>query len=365
MFCIGAFSSLTSCFNRLSEFLPSLRQYRIPARQLRKPCACQLGPFNIATLFALALALTLVLVWYFYRHAEWAWVLQDILGAAICISVTSIYRLGNMRVITVILLGFFLYDIFFVFITPYIPIFQSASSSSSISNATGNTTPAPSGASSPGSQTISRKPIKSPSVMEQVALGFGTNGEVVPLLFALPMFISESELDPCMSVRKSMLGFGDVILPVSDDSALLSLITSTVFVVVLLQGILLTFCKLFDIASANRWPVYYIQSVISYFVGLAFTHVALNLMDTAQPALLYLVPCLLISTIVTGLFRRELKELYTGKRIQSLLDGKSENSPASLLHGIDNSVGPTVEDEHPFNGAVISVKPAVAGDDNY
>jgi hypothetical protein len=43
-------------------------------------------------------------------------------------------------------------------------------------------------------------------------------------------------------------------------------------------------------------------------------------MGTAQPALLYLVPCLLISTIITSLCRRELKEIYTGKRITAMLD---------------------------------------------
>jgi hypothetical protein len=59
-----------------------------------------------------------------------------------------------------------------------------------------------------------RKISRSPSVMEQVALGIGTDGEVVPLLFALPMFIPEAETDPCITFRKSMLGFGDVILPV-------------------------------------------------------------------------------------------------------------------------------------------------------
>lgn len=89
---------------------------------------------------------------------------------------------------------------------------------------------------------------------------------------------------------------------------------------------LLTFCKIFDIASANRWPVYYIQSVISYFVGLAVTHIALFFMRRAQPALLYIVPCLLISTIVTSLFRRELKEIYTGKRIQALYDDTSPSN---------------------------------------
>ncbi|CAF4742056.1 unnamed protein product, partial [Rotaria magnacalcarata] len=60
---------------------------------------------------------------------------------------------------------------------------------------------------------ISRKSTRNRSVMEQVALGIGTNGEVVPLLFALPMFISENELDPCVPIQKSMLGFGDIILP--------------------------------------------------------------------------------------------------------------------------------------------------------
>lgn len=107
----------------------------------------------------------------------------------------------------------------------------------------------------------------------------------------------------------------------------------------------MTFCKLFDIASGNRWPVYYIQSMISYFIGLGLTHLALALMNTAQPALLYLVPCLLISTILTGLFRGELKELYTGRRIQSLLDGNGQRFSSSLLRGIDNPLGAATHDE--------------------
>ncbi len=204
MFCIGAFSCLTSCFDRLSYFLPLLRRYRTPFHQFHKPCVCQLGPLNIFTLFAMSISLTLVIIWYVYRQSDWSWILQNILGAAVCITVTSIYRVGNMRVITIILVAFFLYDIFFVFVTPYIPIFQqsSTSSNSNASNGSSNT------------PIDSRKPPKNPSVMEQVALGIGTNGEVVPLLFALPMFIPESEVDPCLTVRRSMLGFGDVILPV-------------------------------------------------------------------------------------------------------------------------------------------------------
>ncbi len=215
MFCIGAFSSLTSCLDRLSYFLPILRRYRIPSYTCRKPCTCQLGPLNMFTLFAMIISLILIILWYIYRQADWAWILQDILGAAVCITVASVYRLGNMRVITLILVGFFLYDIFFVFITPYIPFFQ-PSNPTNTSTITTTTTTSIMPTTSSNIQTlgINRKVSRNPSVMEQVALGFGTDGEVVPLLFALPMFIPESEIDPCVTIRKSMLGFGDVILPV-------------------------------------------------------------------------------------------------------------------------------------------------------
>jgi hypothetical protein len=61
-------------------------------------------------------------------------------------------------------------------------------------------------------------------------------------------------------------------------------------------------------------------------------------MNTAQPALLYLVPCILLSTIITGLCRRELKELYTGKRINALLDDKTNERKTSLLRNSDVSI---------------------------
>ncbi|CAF4648321.1 unnamed protein product, partial [Rotaria magnacalcarata] len=77
-------------------------------------------------------------------------------------------------------------------------------------------------------------------------------------------------------------------------------------------------------------------------------------MNTAQPALLYLVPCLLLSTILTGLCRRELKELYTGKRIQALLTRKLEN-------GVDNPIEQQVNDEIPQSDILIGIddKPTV------
>jgi hypothetical protein len=70
-------------------------------------------------------------------------------------------------------------------------------------------------------------------------------------------------------------------------------------------------------------------------------------MGTAQPALLYLVPCLLISTIITSLCRRELKEIYTGKRIKAMLDREmashdnvnDERRSSDIVVGITDPTG--------------------------
>ena len=64
-------------------------------------------------------------------------------------------------------------------------------------------------------------------------------------------------------------------------------------------------------------------------------------MNTAQPALLYLVPCILLSTIVTGLIRRELKELYSGRRLKVLLKGDLKPFRPALLADVEQSNGDT------------------------
>lgn len=75
------------------------------------------------------------------------------------------------------------------------------------------------------------------------------------------------------------------------------------------------------------------------------THIALALMNTAQPALLYLVPCILVSTIITGLIRGELKELYSGNRISNILKSKTRNSESSLLQGVNNPLAQTINED--------------------
>jgi len=65
-----------------------------------------------------------------------------------------------------------------------------------------------------------------------------------------------------------------------------------------------------DVAAAVFPKVYFYASVVGYVVGMATTLMVLNIFNHAQPALLYLVPSVLISLWGTALFRGELKLMW-------------------------------------------------------
>merc|ERR1712107_958519 len=98
----------------------------------------------------------------------------------------------------------------------------------------------------------------------------GGTGEAVPMLLRIPAFG-----DPVVSDR--MLGFGDVAVP----------------------GLLISFLRRFDVQSCkSTCRGYFVPSVIGYGVGLLGAMIALYEMQMAQPALLYLVPGTLGTTMV-------------------------------------------------------------------
>eukprot|EP00913_Durusdinium_trenchii_P018092 g17000.t1 len=122
------------------------------------------------------------------------------------------------------------------------------------------------------------------SVMVSVATGGGT-GEAVPMLIRIPQFG-----DPLGGDR--MLGFGDIALP----------------------GLLVSYLRRHDLLSHRRFfEGYFGPSLLGYFVGLCATIVALTIMKMGQPALLYLVPCTLGTTVLLASCRGELSLLWDGK----------------------------------------------------
>eukprot|EP00931_Biecheleriopsis_adriatica_P023617 TRINITY_DN14879_c0_g1_i1.p1 TRINITY_DN14879_c0_g1~~TRINITY_DN14879_c0_g1_i1.p1 ORF type:complete len:521 (+),score=88.58 TRINITY_DN14879_c0_g1_i1:99-1661(+) len=122
------------------------------------------------------------------------------------------------------------------------------------------------------------------SVMVTVATG-GDTGESVPMLLRIPSFG-----DPLGHDR--LLGFGDIALP----------------------GLLVSYLRRHDLQSHRRLcEGYFGPALIGYFVGLCVTIVALMIMQMGQPALLYLVPGTLGTTMILSCCRGEMSLLWDGK----------------------------------------------------
>uniref|UniRef100_A0A7S2ZJ18 PA domain-containing protein n=1 Tax=Rhodosorus marinus TaxID=101924 RepID=A0A7S2ZJ18_9RHOD len=100
-----------------------------------------------------ALAITLSVLWYSFRHSSWSWILQNILGIFLMLFVMQTLKLPSIKVGVILLSCLFLYDIFFVFVTP---LFTS----------TGE------------------------SVMERVARGGPTSSEHLPMMIVVPYLFS-------------------------------------------------------------------------------------------------------------------------------------------------------------------------------
>lgn len=163
------------------------------------------------------------------------------------------------------MLMLFIYDIFFVFITPY----------------------------------FTKDGV---SIMERVATGASskkqvfdapmdyTPGEQIPLSIKIPFF-QKTDLKVCMPIY-GMIGFGDIVIP----------------------GLLTAYAAYFDtIAHPGETKWYYIITSASYAIGLLITYGALIGMGVAQPALLYLVPCCLFAVFGTALKRGEVEAMWTGR----------------------------------------------------
>uniref|UniRef100_A0A8D3DBG6 Signal peptide peptidase-like 2B n=1 Tax=Scophthalmus maximus TaxID=52904 RepID=A0A8D3DBG6_SCOMX len=227
-------------------------------------CSLQLGNRNkptftigprpqIRMLLLSAFCIGVSITWVVFRNEDqWAWVLQDALGIAFCLYMLKTVRLPTFKACTLLLSVLFVYDVFFVFITPLL--------------------------------TKSGE-----SIMVEVAAGPSDSSthEKLPMVLKVPR-LNFSPLALC-DRPFSLLGFGDVLVP----------------------GLLVAYCHRFDILTQSS-RIYFVACTIAYGVGLLITFVALAVMQMGQPALLYLVPCTLLTSLAVALWRRELPQFWTG-----------------------------------------------------
>ncbi|XP_067275301.1 signal peptide peptidase-like 2A isoform X2 [Pseudorasbora parva] len=266
IFCLASASALYNCLDSLMTALGCGTL----------SVSCGERSVSVRSLLIAAVCITLSVIWGVYRNDDrWIWVLQDLLGVAFCLNFLKTISLSNFKICVILLSLLLLYDVFFVFITPFL---------------------------TPNGE----------SIMVQVALGPGAGGkgdgklvipadpsssyEKLPVVMRIPQFSALAQ-NMCM-MQFSILGYGDIIIP----------------------GLLVAYCSRFDVWMGNSRRTYFISCAVAYAVGLVVTFAVMLLSKMGQPALLYLVPCTLLSSAIIASVRKELRLFWSGT-----------NNPMALL----------------------------------
>uniref|UniRef100_A0A8C4I5L4 PA domain-containing protein n=1 Tax=Dicentrarchus labrax TaxID=13489 RepID=A0A8C4I5L4_DICLA len=242
IFCMASASALFSCLDAVMEKIGcgtvsfSVRNWN----------------FSVRSLILAAVCISIAVVWGVYRNEDrWIWILQDLLGIAFCLNFMKTISLSNFKICVILLSLLLVYDVFFVFITPF----------------------------------FTKNGV---SIMVQVALGPDASGEKLPVVMRVPRFSAWAQ-NLC-GMQFSILGYGDIIVP----------------------GLLVAYCSRFDVWINSRRKVYFISCCIAYLLGMIMTFAVMLLSGMGQPALLYLVPFTLITSAVVAGCRGEMRQFWAG-----------------------------------------------------
>ncbi|KAK2894351.1 hypothetical protein QQF64_012835 [Cirrhinus molitorella] len=265
IFCLASASALYNCLDSLMTAMG--------CGTLSVSCSGR--NISIRSLLIAAVCITLSVIWGVYRNEDrWIWILQDLLGVAFCLNFLKTISLSNFKICVILLSLLLLYDVFFVFITPFLT-------------------------------------KNGESIMVQVALGPGAGGkgdgievpgensssyEKLPVVMRIPQFSALAQ-NLCM-MQFSILGYGDIIIP----------------------GLLVAYCHKFDVWMGNSRRIYFISCAIAYAVGLMVTFAVMLLSKMGQPALLYLVPCTLLTSSILASVRKEFRHFWSGTGTYQVLD---------------------------------------------
>ncbi|CAI5645962.1 unnamed protein product [Oreochromis niloticus] len=246
IFCLASASALYSCFDAVMDKIGcgtlsfSVRNWN----------------FSVRSLLLAAVCISIAVVWGVYRNEDrWIWILQDLLGIAFCLNFMKTISLSNFKICVILLSLLLVYDVFFVFITPF----------------------------------FTKNGV---SIMVQVALGPDASGEKLPVVMRVPRLLAWAQ-NLCM-MQFSILGYGDIIVP----------------------GLLVAYCSRFDVWIKSKRKVYFVSCCIAYFLGMILTFIVMLLSGMGQPALLYLVPFTVITSAVVAGCRGEMKQFWAGTTYQ-------------------------------------------------
>ena len=279
-------------------------------RLLRKPVLVCIPLYthavSVVDIIGSLIGITIGAVWLWLSFTRnnvqshpYYWIIQDLMGVCVCIAFLGVIRLNSIKVGGCLLLAAFIYDVFFVFVTPFI-----VGESVMITVATGG-----------GS-------VKDPYHCEKYPSDFDCDNTPLPMLFALPRINDYRG-------GMGMLGLGDIILPglLCAFAARLDAAKSLMKIVgVRQQALRRGITDIYQVLPAQRgickrlFSGYFHQIMIAYAAGLLLANIAVYLMQHGQPALLYLVPFTLCTIVARAHVNGQLTALWIGPRRLTLSD---------------------------------------------
>ncbi|CAL8243216.1 unnamed protein product [Lota lota] len=272
IFCLASATALFSCFDAVLEII-GIGTVRFSVRNWE---------FSVRSLILAAVCVSVAVIWVVYRNEDrWIWILQDLLGIAFCLNFMKTISLSNFKICVILLSLLLIYDVFFVFITPF---FTKNGVSIMVQVALG-----------PDAATGE----KTQGNMVGIPAEPGTPTEKLPVVMRVPRFMAVAQ-NLCR-MQFSILGYGDIIIP----------------------GLLVAYCSRFDVWVNSSRKIYLVSCCIAYTLGLIGTFAVMLLTETGQPALLYLVPVTLITSAAVAARRGEMKHFWTGS-VHKVLDSTRE-----------------------------------------
>ncbi|XP_062922356.1 signal peptide peptidase-like 2A isoform X1 [Mobula hypostoma] len=288
---IFSVAAAVSLYNCLAELLR-----RVPY------CKCSFSCINrrieVRLLLLAIFCVAVCAVWVVFRNKDrWIWALHDCLGVAFCLNFMKTLKMPHFKSCVILLVLLLIYDVFFVFITPF---FTPNHESIMVQVATG------SGASSDEKTTG--------GILMELAVARVTHNENLPVVIRVPRLVPS--VATLCGLPFSVLGFGDIIVP----------------------GLLVAYCRRFD-AQTRSGGIYFILCTLAYAVGMVLTFVVLIVMKMAQPALLYLVPCTLITCTLTAVARKQMKMFWAGSGYETMSPFRtvSEETDAALIEPVSGN----------------------------
>ncbi|XP_062276681.1 signal peptide peptidase-like 2A isoform X1 [Scomber scombrus] len=277
IFCLASATALFSCLDAVMDKMGcATGSFTIKSSN-----------FSVRSLILAAVCITIAVIWGVYRNEDrWIWILQDLLGIAFCLNFMKTISLSNFKICVILLSLLLVYDVFFVFITPF---FTKNGVSIMVQVALG---PDASGEKTQGNMVEVPAEPQAPS-------------EKLPVVMRVPRFTAWAQ-NLC-GMQFSILGYGDIIVP----------------------GLLVAYCSRFDVWVNSSKKIYFLSCCIAYLLGMITTFAVMLLSGMGQPALLYLVPFTLITSAVVAGCRGEMKQFWAGTTYEVL-----DSSREPLLPGL-------------------------------